>query len=379
MGALNLKDFGARGDANTAHDDTQALVNALALLATNPAQYQNAIFVPAGVYPISDAVAGYNNVQYVNVTGGTSGSFQLNINNQLTPIINWTGTTSTNAANLMNAMSSSLPSVANNVTVVPDPVTGWYMVTYALSLGGPAVSVFGTPTGGLSVSAFAGNLNRQAINVTGPTTGSLTLTVTVGTSGISPGISTRTTASISYDSTNTSGTAGNIQSALGTLTNVGMSNVACTFNGTNYVVTFAPSLGAPIMTGTSSTLTLSITTLLSGAAIVIPNLLGLRIFGEGSALADYDAAASNPNLLPSSRSAFMYRGTTNGILLHLLGCNNVTLENIALWGATSTGAMNKARTALLFSSNPNNAAGQQGGTGLACRSALSHLRIRVIV
>src|SRR5207248_2655355 len=69
-----------------------------------------------------------------------------------------------------------------------------------------------------------------------------------------------------------------------------------------------------------------------------------------------------------SRSAFMYHGTTNGILFHFLGCNNVTLENIAFWGSTSAGAVNQARTAVLFSSNPNNPAGQQGGTGLACRS-----------
>jgi len=217
------------------------------------------------------------------------------------------------------------------------------------------------------VKIFVGNLNRQAIKVTGPTMGSLTLTVTVGTA---TNITTWTTASISYDSGNASGTASDIQSKLGALTNVGASNVACTFDSTNgwYVVTFAPSLGAPVMTGNSGTLTLALTTLLSGAAIVIPNLLGLRIFGEGSAVSDYDASTMNPNLLPSSRSAFMYHGTTNGILLHALGCNNLTLENIALWGATSASAVNKARIALLFSSNPNNSAGQQGGTGLTCRS-----------
>ena len=138
-----------------------------------------------------------------------------------------------------------------------------------------------------------------------------------------------------------------------------------------YVVTFAPSLGAPVMTGTSSTLTLAVTTLLSGAAIVVPNLFGLRIFGDGSALADYDQPGYNTaNAVASSRSAFMFYGTTNGILFHFLGCNSVTLENIALWGATAGNVTNKARTALLFSSNPNNTAGQQGGTGLTCRSCV---------
>jgi hypothetical protein len=215
--------------------------------------------------------------------------------------------------------------------------------------------------------------NQQAIQITGSGT-SFTITVIAGTGPPTPTIHTQTTAAITYVPGNPTANASAMQTQLAALSSIpGIGGVTVTYNSTLnwYVVTFPASLGAPVMSASGANLSITITVLQSGAAIVIPNIYGLRLIGDGSALADYDQPGGGGSLYaPSSRSALVWNGTANGILIHLMGCNNVTIENLSFWGLSTKTATNQARTGLLFSPNLLNASGLQGGSALTCRSCV---------
>ena len=211
------------------------------------------------------------------------------------------------------------------------------------------------PAGNYVLSdATLGNQNTQAITISGAPA-SFGLSLTAGTTG---GAINTATASVAYTGV-TGTTATNIQNALRGMNSIipGANGITCVYTGPAYTVTFPASLGAPVMTVSPPTgLTMSIQVLTSGAGLIAQNLYGVRLLGDGTSRADYDLPGGTS--VGFSRSCLIWNGTANGIMLHLLGCQDVTIENLAICGQLTGTATGRARTGLLFSK----------GSGLTCRS-----------
>lgn len=206
-----------------------------------------------------------------------------------------------------------------------------------------------------------------AVQIAGTVSNSFTLTIVAGTTGAAA--QTYHTQPITFQGMNGQ-TASAIETAIQAI-GAPLNTVSALYNsGNNWItVTFpsssAASLGAPVMTGGGPGLTITVSMVQSGAALVAQNFSALRFLGDGAAYADYDLTTPTTVM---SRSALVWNGSGNGILFHLLGCQDITIENLALWGAPSAGAANQARTGLLFSS-AQGASASPPATRLTCRSA----------
>ena len=207
-----------------------------------------------------------------------------------------------------------------------------------------------------------------AFTLAGATNAQFTLTIIAGTTGNKA--QAYLTAPITFSGTNGNPMASTIQTAIRALATQGpvvisaFANVNVSWVGAPsnwYTVTFPASIGAPVMSGGGTNVTIVVSTLQSGAGLLLQNLNGIRLAGEAGAYADYDLPGP-----VTSRSGLVYTGTSNGIMAQLLGCQDVTIENLAFIGSAQMNSVNQARTALLVSSPQGS--GSPQASRLTCRS-----------